>query len=78
MQGLYGKLNHDIYFSLSSDRHFGADNYFMLHLADSLKKQAQKARFEFKNKAKIRILTKGDKLLPFNQELDTIVKTLLA
>jgi hypothetical protein len=50
----------------------------MIHLADSLKKQAQKARFEFKNKAKILILNKGDKLIPFNQDLDTIVTNLLA
>ena len=50
----------------------------MIHLADSLKKQAIKSRFEFRNKAKIRILNKGDKLIPLNQELDTIVKNLLA
>jgi hypothetical protein len=66
VQGLYGKINHDIYFSISSNRHFGCDNYFMIHLADSLRKQVENGKFKFNNPAKIRILNKGDKLIPFN------------
>lgn len=53
------------------------DNYFMVHLADHLRKLSKISGFDPAD-TRIKILNRYDKLVPYNKELDESVKNLLS
>ncbi len=55
-QNIYSKMNETVYFSIPKDIHFGYDNYFMIHLLDSLRKTSKKYNYPDLSKTKVVVL----------------------